>query len=118
MPEQKSIVEFTDECEDELFESPVYGWSEIQRIANANGVYLITHGDDIVYIGESKNILNRFKKNHATGRNSAFRKNLKELDSLPDDFLSECDIRYLVLEYGRKEVEEELIKRYKPLCNK
>ena len=113
-----SLEEFVNISEQKLFKSRGYSWSEIPRIANANGVYLITHGNEIVYIGESKNILNRFRKNHATGRNSAFRKNLAELNDLPDNYLLECEIRYIAIPYGRKELEEALIDKYDPLCNK
>ena len=77
-------------------------YSYDQNKLNAKrGFYFLMNGDDVVYIGASKNLYNRCKC-HRTGRN------IKEYDRV---------ICY-VTDYDPFLVEVDLIKCYKPKYNK
>lgn len=90
-------------------------WKDLKYLPKSNGVYIIYYKMTILYIGESKNIWDRFYKHHRTGNNSSFRR-IFDL-YFPKQFLNELTIKYNILDYGRKELEEYLIARYNPLLN-
>lgn len=117
--------------EEQLIESQSISWNKISEIPRINGVYMICHigYPNILYIGESKDIWDRFYKHHRIGNCSSFisqlRKTLipRKCNYQPQDVmikqcLEECVIKYLELPYGRKEFEEYLINKYKPKFNK
>lgn len=125
-----------------LTESNAYGWSRLDVLPKEAGVSAIYRGKELLYVGESENIYNRFVKHHDNpSSKSVFRRNLaevklgipfkknekgKKISTVPQheidakiaEFVSGCCIRYLVIELGRSELKEYIIKRYSPVLNK
>lgn len=106
-----------EQKEQELLNSPKLAWQDMSRLPKANGVYIIYLAEQILYIGESKNIWDRFWKHHRTGNASSFRSNMYKAN-VDSAILKNCTIQYVQLLYGRKELEEYLIEKYKPVFNK
>lgn len=123
---------FFEEYEQKLLSCEPLPWQKLETIPHINGVYMIwtdwhQDGGEFVYIGESKNLYDRFYRHHNTGNNSSFRdrlqKDIQATDELPQDvvidsYLGDCLIKYVELPYGRKELEEYLIKKYNPRYNR
>jgi hypothetical protein len=97
------------------------------------GVYAIFCNDDLLYIGESASIKERMKEIKRT-INHSFRKKLgKHLycdaiitngkfdneieNSLNEYYITNLYVSFIEIEFGRIEIEEELIKRNKNLLN-
>ena len=123
------MMKFFIEKERQLLETNPTMWQNLNQIPKCNGIYMICHIDFpyILYIGESKNLWDRLFKHHRTGNCSSFRSNLlkdykfnknQPKDIQIDQLLSECVVRYLKLDYGRKELEEYLIDKYNPTFNR
>ena len=113
-------MNFFDQQEKKLLKAkPIY-WGDINTLPKVNGVYII-YNETICYIGESKNIWDRFFKHHRIGNCSTFVNNLvKEYNGNKfeaQNYLKNCYIKYIELEYGRKELEEYLLSKYKPKYN-
>ena len=113
-------MNFFEQQEKKLLKAkPVY-WKDINTLPKVNGVYII-YNETICYIGESKNIWDRFFKHHRIGNCSTFINNLvKEYNGdkfEAQSYLKDCYIKYIELEYGRKELEEYLLNKYKPKYN-
>ena len=106
-----------EQKEQELLNNPKLAWKDMSRLPKANGVYIIYLAEQILYIGESKNIWDRFWKHHRTGNASSFRANMIK-ENIESSILDNCTIQYVQLLYGRKELEEYLIEKYKPVFNK
>lgn len=106
-----------EQKEKELLNIPRLAWKDMHRLPKTNGVYMIHFAEQILYIGESKNIWDRFWKHHRTGNASSFRTNMIKA-KVDSTILENCTIQYVQLLYGRKEFEEYLIEKYKPIFNK
>ena len=119
-----TIKNWFQENEERLIQTESKMWKDISTFPCINSVYMICHigWPNVIYIGESKNLLDRFK-HHRSGNCSSFRLNMSRSKFQPSDvvesqFLDECVVKYIKLDYGRKELEEYLINKYKPLYNR
>ncbi|MEA2030671.1 MAG: GIY-YIG nuclease family protein [candidate division Zixibacteria bacterium] len=113
-------------------------WLEATPLAKA-GVYIVfNHKNEIIYIGESSNIGDRYKTHGKDTYFSAFRRNLgtnllgfrlKERkgkkryfepneDSQVDNYIRNCKIILKMINFGRFELEEYLIRNIQPVLNK
>lgn len=95
-------------------------WGKIKQLPKSNGVYMLTHrkSNRILYIGESKNIYDRIYNHHNKRNGSDLLKKMEEIcEHNLQNFLNECYIQVVKLNYGRSELEEYLIDTYKPLLN-
>jgi len=125
-----------------LSEGPAYGWSAISKLPKEAGVSAIYKGKELLYVGESENIFNKFVKHHDNPNSKCpFRRNLAEskleipfkkndkgkkvavapaheVDSKTQEYLQHCCVRYLLVDLGRTELKEYIIKRYSPVLNK
>jgi len=139
---QKDADNLVIEGYQELTESRVYGWDSINKIPKEAGVSAIYKGKELLYVGESENIYNRFVNYHDNPKSkSVFRRNLaevkleipfkkndkgKKVPTIPieqvevkvQDYIQGCSVRYLLIELGRTELKEYIIKRYSPILNK
>lgn len=119
-------MKFFKQKEKQLLETNPTMWQNMNELPKSNGVYMICHigFPYVVYIGESKNLWDRFWKHHRTGNCSSFRQNLfkcfknDKKDLCIEQFLNECVIKFIELNYGRKELEEYLISKYCPKFNR
>lgn len=125
-----------------LAESRAFSWDSIDKIPKEAGVSAIYKGKELLYVGESENMHNKFVNHHDNSKSkSVFRKNLaevklgipfkkndkgKKVPTIPveqvevkvQDYIQNCTVRYLVIELGRTELKEYIIKRYSPVLNK
>lgn len=125
-----------------LTDSELFGWDCIDKIPKEAGVSAIYKGKELLYVGESENIYNRFVKHHNNPNSkSIFRRNLaevklgipfkkndkgkkvstvptEEVDAKIKDYIKECCFRYLLVDLGRSELKEYIIRRYSPVLNK
>lgn len=125
-----------------LSESELFGWSEINKLPKEAGVSAIYKGKELLYVGESENMYNKFVKHHDNPNSkSPFRRNLaevkleipfkknekgkkestipnEEINAKTNEYLKKCCFRYLVVDLGRSELTEYIIKRYSPVLNK
>lgn len=139
---QNNAEELVKEGYQILAESAAYGWSSIDKLPKEAGVSAIYKGKELLYVGESENIHNKFVKHHDNpSSKSPFRRNLAEvklgipfkkndkgkkvaaapvheIDSKTQEYLQGCCVRYLLIELGRSELKEYIIKRYSPVLNK
>lgn len=95
-------------------------WRKIKQLPKSNGVYILTHPkiNRILYVGESKNIYDRIYNHHNKRNGSDLLKRMEEIcEHDLQNFLNECYIQVVKLDYGRSELEEYLIDTYKPLLN-
>ncbi len=112
---------------------------EDATIPEQAGIYWIEHPDEgLIYIGESSNILKRYKAHSGKTYFSSFRRNtaenllgftLKEKNGKRryltveeevtlDNFIKECSLKILPVAFGRFEFEENLITKHRPLLNR
>lgn len=114
-------MNFFEKQEQRLSKQKQYAWAELKEVPKEKGLYVIIQKDEneICYIGESKNLHDRLYNHHRTGNHSSFRKNLakKFNESLQTEFLTKCVVTCLPMLYGRKELEEYLVEKYKPVFN-
>lgn len=125
-----------------LTESQLFDWASISKLPKEAGVSAIYKGKELLYVGESENLYNRFVKHHDNPNSkSVFRRNLaevklgipfkknekgKKISTMPQDeidkktneYIKQCCVRYLVVDLGRSELKEYIIKRYSPVLNK
>jgi hypothetical protein len=125
-----------------LTDSQLFDWSRISKIPQEAGVSAIYKGKELLYVGESENIYNKFAKHYNNPNSKAvFRRNLaevklgipfkknekgKKVSTLPEaeiiakteEYIKSCCFRYLIVELGRTELKEYIIKRYSPVLNK
>lgn len=123
-------------------------WNQATVLPGA-GIYQIAHkSDGVIYIGESSNILDRYKTHSTVTRFSAFRRSvatdvlslllktkaelgqavtavtdkmmyLSEVDDeMVNKYIKECLIKTMNVPFGRYEMEKHLIKTTIPLLNK
>ena len=102
-------------------------------------IYWIEHIDlGLIYIGETYDMIKRFKNHSEITYSSALRRHIgtdifgfglvekygkktsftKQDDLRVNKFLKECEIRIMPTNFGRKELEEYLIRKHKPLLNR
>ena len=125
-----------------LTNSALFNWSHISKIPQEAGISAIYKGKELLYVGESENIYNKFTKHYDNSNSkSVFRRNLaeaklgipfkknekgKKVSTMPeaeviaktDEYLKGCCFRYLRVDLGRTELKEYIIKRYSPVLNK
>jgi predicted GIY-YIG superfamily endonuclease len=128
-----------EQGENKLFSSKKYLWNECD-VPDYPGVYIVFNGEDIIYIGESTNLFERYNTHSEKTYFSALRRhigktflNLKFLqtekkrknrefrsedDSKISLYLDKCEAIFFKVEIGRKELEEYLIRKYNPILNK
>lgn len=139
---QKNAENLVVEGYQALTESRSFDWSSINQLPKEAGVSAIYKGKELLYVGEAENINNKFVSHHDNPKSkSVFRRNLaetklgivfkkndkgKKVPTIPteqvevkvQDFIQNCTVRYLVIELGRTELKEYIIKRYSPVLNK
>lgn len=139
---QKNAEALVVEGYEALTESRLLDWASIDKIPKEAGISAIYKGKELLYVGESENIHNRFVNYHDNPKSkSVFRRNLAEVKlGIPfkkndkgkkvptinseqvevkiQDYIQGCSVRYLVLDLGRTELKEYIIKRYSPVLNK
>jgi predicted GIY-YIG superfamily endonuclease len=124
--------------EKELLNSRSSLWSTVD-IPNNPGLYAIEdHNGKLIYIGESSDFITRYKTHSGNTYFSALRRNLgtdifgfslierngkkryfeTKQDKVITEYLSNCQIKFVVIEFGRFELEEYLIRKYNPLLNR
>lgn len=121
----ESINNLCEKVSVKLFTNEKVYWSidNLKNLPKQNGIYVLCDKDGIVlYIGETKNIYDRVYNHHRTGKASALTDKIKDFfsfqtDDQLSDYLSECYLQYGVFLFGRREVEEYLIKQCKPRFN-
>lgn len=80
------------------------------------GVYALVHKGEIVYIGESKNLADRVS-HHLHKNGSCLLDKISSTVRNTDEYLEQCSMKFLEVNFGRLELEEFLIEKYKPLFN-
>lgn len=101
------------------------------------GVYVFFNSGALVYAGETGSIQGRMNdmrnsQHHTLRRNvgsrefcdvpgfekaSSFRKFPAHIEKMVIEFLSGMEVKVLPISFGRKEIEEHLIEKYKPIYN-
>ena len=137
---QASAGESLALAEINLLERSAEKWHNC-NIKHKPGVYLIYDSlDELIYIGESSDIADRYITHSKTSYFSAFRRHVgtnilsltfvdgkskrKNREFKPDDdakinqFIRKCKIRYAYVQFGRMELEEYLIRKHRPLLNR
>ncbi len=125
-----------------LSDSESFGWAHGSKLPQDAGICAIYKGKELLYVGEAENLFNKFAKHYDNPDSKAvFRRNLaevklgipfkkndkgKKVAAMPaheitvktNEYLQHCCFRYLVIELGRTELKEYIIKRYSPALNK
>jgi predicted GIY-YIG superfamily endonuclease len=135
---QSDFKSFIKQGERELLKSTEYKWFDAQ-IKSTAGLYWVEHSTKgLIYIGESSNIFDRYDTHSGTTYFSALRRHIGENllgfhlqtrkgkkryfsdteDTKVTVFLKKCTIKPYVVNFGRYELEEYLIRKYKPLLNR
>ncbi len=139
---QQNADELVKEGYHILSESELFGWAEINKLPKEAGVSAIYKGKELLYVGETENLYNKFTKHHDNPNSkSIFRRNLaevkleipfkknakgkkestmpvEEINAKTNEYLKNCCFRYLLTDLGRTELKEYIIKRYSPVLNK
>lgn len=119
-----------------LFKNILCNWKQAIPQANA-GIYYVKNCDnELIYIGESSNVFERYIAHNSTTYFSALRRHIgteilgcrfidakKRKFTQTDDlrvnqFLANCKYCSMPISFGRFELEEYLIKKFKPLLNR
>ena len=124
--------------EQELLMLDPIPWFEA-NIPNNAGLYHVEHGDNgLIYIGESSNIKERYDTHSGTTYFSALRRHIgtdvlefelqarngkkryfaESEDKEINKYLHNCKIKAMKVNFGRFELEEYLIRKYRPLLNR
>lgn len=135
---QDNFLELLAEGENKIIESNFTPWLEVE-IVNSAGLYLVKDkSNKLIYIGESSNVGERITTHSGRTYFSALRRHigtdilnfkLQEIngkkryfsdieDEKITDFLKHCKVIIFPVAFGRYELEEYLIKKYKPLLNR
>ena len=135
---QSEFSNLLKQGETELFKTTFKNWFDLTTTSNA-GLYLVKDkSDKLIYIGESSNVGERIATHSGRTYFSALRRHigteilgykLKEINKKKryfDDaedknvtaFLKSCKVTTFPVNFGRYELEEYLIKKYKPLLNR
>lgn len=135
---QSDYLDLLKQGEIKLFKTTFKTWFELTTISNA-GLYLVKDkSDKLIYIGESSDVGERIITHSGRTYFSALRRHigteilgfeLKEIknkkryfsdleDKKVTDFLRSCQATVFPVNFGRYELEEYLIKKYRPLLNR
>jgi len=135
---QQSFANLLIDGENEILKSRFTNWFDAKTL-NSAGIYIVKDkSGKIIYIGESSIIAERIKTHSGRTYFSALRRhigteilkfNLQEIkgrkryfseteDTKITDFLKTCTVSITSVEFGRYELEEHLIKKYRPLLNR
>lgn len=135
---QENYLQLLEEGEIKIQKSTFTPWFETNTISLA-GLYLVKDKTDkLIYIGESSDIGERIKTHSGRTYFSALRRHigtdildfeLQEIkgkkryfseieDTKVTEFLRTCKITPFPVVFGRYELEEYLIKKYRPLLNR
>ena len=98
------------------------------------GIYCVWNKNDLIYIGETTDVAERYKSHSTDTYFSALRRSVgtkifdfefigKKKFRTPDDdeitaYLNGCDYAWMPAAFGRREIEEHLIETRQPLLNK
>jgi len=117
------------------FESLNYiHWSDA-RVPSLPGIYsVMSNNDDLIYIGQTTNLKERYDTHSRRTYFSALRKNIgrtvlgssfiapkkfaPDVDILIDGYIEQCKFGYLPVSVGRLEFEEYLIQNKSPILNR
>jgi predicted GIY-YIG superfamily endonuclease len=128
------------EGEELFFKQNFQNWFEAGVPVNA-GIYMVFNEiNQIIYIGETSSLLERYKTHSGKTYFSALRRHIghrllnfefvqikskrKNREFLEDNdleitnFLKKCKIKFLTVNIGRYELEEYLIRKHHPILNK
>ena len=135
---QSNFQSLLEQGEKELLKSKEYKWFDA-LVKSTAGLYWVEHSSKgLIYIGESSNIYDRYDTHSGTTYFSALRRHIgenilgfqlqtikgkkryfKDIEDLKvTDFLRKCTIKPYVVNFGRYELEEYLIRKHKPLLNR
>jgi len=135
---QENFSELLKEGECEILKSNFSFWYDT-KITSHPGLYLVKDkSDNLIYIGESSNLKKRILTHSERTYFSALRRhigteifnyNLQEVkgkkryfsdkeDEIITAFLKTCTMAVFPVAFGRYELEEYLIRKYKPLLNR
>lgn len=133
---QEIVEEILIEGEKEILSKEIKNWSNSSPQSNA-GIYMVRNGkDELIYIGESSDIQERYTTHSSTTYFSALRRHIGteilELKFIDDkkrrfsdtndlrvtQYLKECKYSCMTVNFGRYELEENLIRKHKPLLNR
>jgi predicted GIY-YIG superfamily endonuclease len=135
---QKNHLDIIKQGEKELDKTATFGWFQAKTESKA-GLYWVEHNTKgLIYIGESSNVNQRYLTHSGRTYFSAFRRNLGENilnfklqtikgkkryfieneDKSISAFLKNCRIKTFPVSFGRYELEEHLIRKYKPILNR
>ncbi len=105
------------------------------RVPSGPGTYLVYDDDErLIYIGESSHIPRRYR-NHSKGtRSSALRRHIgtdllgltfsrpmtftRQDDEQVNRYIESCKLTSMLVLFGRRELEEHLIRKHAPLLNR
>ncbi len=137
---QSSFTELLLNGEELFFQQDSQSWFDA-IVLNNKGIYMVFNNDQIIYIGETSSLIERYKTHSGTTYFSALRrhigktllkfdfvqikvKNKKNREFLEDDdkqvteYLKSCKVKFLPVNIGRYELEEFLIRKHHPVLNK
>jgi predicted GIY-YIG superfamily endonuclease len=131
---QENSREIFSEGEELFFSQNTTSWQSA-NIMPKPGVYRVLDADmRLIYIGESSNVEIRYMTHSKDTYFSALRRHIateilefelinkrkltKRNDDLVNKYLSECNIAYMNVSFGRYEFEKYLIRKYAPVLNK
>lgn len=119
---QKTLLAFEAELLQAERYTPLEGWH--LELPNKAAVYAIWEDNVPVYVGETSGLRNRMSGlsrpvNHTFARKVASQLEAKDIKQLREHLRSTYQVSFILVEFGRKEVEEFLILRWKKsLVNK
>jgi predicted GIY-YIG superfamily endonuclease len=135
---QLSMNEILGQGERILMNSKSYNWFQAQIPSSAGLYWVENKSKGLIYIGESSNIFERYDTHSGKTYFSALRRHIGENildfklqtikgrkryfsdteDRKVTSFLTKCTIKPFPINFGRYELEEYLIRKYKPLLNR
>ena len=132
---QEGFEEILIEGEKEILSKEIANWNNSSPESNA-GIYMVRNNKDLLYIGESSDVQERYSTHNSTTYFSALRRHIgteilgfefiddkKRRFSETNDlqvtqYLKECKYTYMSVNFGRYELEEYLIRKHKPFLNR
>ncbi len=134
---QKGKDDILLQAEKEVLKGKFKLWFDC-NVENVAGLYIVKKLDKLIYIGESSDICDRFNTHSKRTYFSALRRHIgteilnfelherngkkKYFEVIEDkkvtEFLKSCNASFYPTHFGRYELEEFLIKKYKPLLNR
>lgn len=137
---QSSSTELLLDGEEIFFQQNSQSWFDA-IVPDNKGIYMVFNNNQIIYIGETSSLIERYKTHSGTTYFSALRrhigktllkfdfvqikvKNKKNREFLEDDdkqvteYLKSCKVKFLPVNIGRYELEEFLIRKHHPVLNK